>query len=775
MPFKANAARRHHIPKQKRKVANWAAYDASLSRRGSPAVWFSDEAIAAWRAEPRTTRGGQAWYSPLAILTALTLESMFRLALRQLESHAGVGTPDLRPHRMNSGGGWCAATHSSIPATTPPLVLTSVADRHQSMMDVRRRVAQSWCHGDCHERTGMENELSRVVDALPGLVWTALPDGHVDFPNQRWCEYTGLSVDEAYGRGWQTAIHPKDLPELLERWRSILTSGEPGEMEARLRRFDGEYRWFLFRTCPVADASGQVVKWCGMNTDIEDRRRSEEVLRARWWLRSPGREHHFRSIVDGLRALGALMTPAGELELVNRQVLEYFGATIEELKGWATADTVHPDDRADVLAAWRGAVETGQPYEVDGRHRRADGVYRWFHMHGFPLRDTEGRIVFWYLLQTDVDDRKRAEALLAGEKQLLEMVATGHSLSEILEALCQLVEGTVSGCFCSVVLVDPRGTRLKQGAAPSLPASFITSIIGRPVYVDSGPCAMAAFLNEQVIAPDLRTETRWAAYAWCPMAVEHGLQACWSTPISSMAGKVLGVFAIYYNEPRAPTPQHQALIDRFTHIASIAIERAQSDAALKRSETFLAEAQRLSSTGGLFWHLSTDELTWSEEVYRIFELDPAVPATLELTLTRFHPEDIPAFLEMRIRQLSDVIDFEHDYRLLMPDHSVKYLHVVAHVTRDQDGQLMYSAAVQDVTARRLSEEALSKVQSELAHVARVTSLGVLTASIAHEVSQPLMGIITNASTCLRMLAADPPNVDGARSLARRSPRRKLLT
>jgi PAS domain S-box-containing protein len=372
----------------------------------------------------------------------------------------------------------------------------------------------------------MENELSRVVDALPGLVWTALPDGHVDFLNRRWCEYTGHSGDEAYGRGWQTAIHPEDLPELLERWRSILTSGEPGEMEARLRRFDGEYRWFLFRTCLVADASGQVVKWCGMNTDIEDRRRSEEALHARWWLRSPGREHHFRSIVDGLQALGALMTPAGELELVNRQVLEYFGATIEELKGWATADTVHPDDRADVLAAWRGAVETGQPYEVDGRHRRADGVYRWFHTRGFPLRDTEGRIVFWYLLQTAVDDRKRAEALLAGEKRLLEMVATGHSLSEILEALCELVEGMVSGCFCSVVLVDPRGTSLKHGAAPSIPASFITLIIGRPVNVDSGPCAMAAFLNEQVIAADLRTETRWAAYAWCPMAVEHGLQAC---------------------------------------------------------------------------------------------------------------------------------------------------------------------------------------------------------------------------------------------------------
>ncbi len=123
----------------------------------------------------------------------------------------------------------------------------------------------------------MENELSRVVDALPGLVWTALPDGQIDFLNQRWREYTGLSVDEAYGRGWQTAIHPEDLPELLERWRSILASGEPSEMEARLRRFDGEYRWFLFRACPLADASGQVVKWCGMSIDIEDRKRAEEA------------------------------------------------------------------------------------------------------------------------------------------------------------------------------------------------------------------------------------------------------------------------------------------------------------------------------------------------------------------------------------------------------------------------------------------------------------------------------------------------------------------
>ncbi len=148
---------------------------------------------------------------------------------------------------------------------------------------------------------------------------------------------------------------------------------------------------------------------------------------------------HFRLIVDGLPALGTLMTPAGEVELVNRQALEYFGATLEELKGRAIGHSFHPDDRPDVLARWREAVETGHPYDFEARLRRADGVYRWFHTRGFPLRDTEADASsFGTLLHTDVDDRKRAEALLAGEKRLLEMVAGGHSMSEILEALCRL-------------------------------------------------------------------------------------------------------------------------------------------------------------------------------------------------------------------------------------------------------------------------------------------------------------------------------------------------
>jgi signal transduction histidine kinase len=197
-------------------------------------------------------------------------------------------------------------------------------------------------------------------------------------------------------------------------------------------------------------------------------------------------------------------------------------------------------------------------------------------------------------------------------------------------------------------------------------------------------------------------------------------------------------------------------------------ERDRTIEELRRSEAFLAEAQYLSSTGSFSWRVVTDEITWSGQLYRIYELDTAAPVTLELIRTRVHPEDLTLYEKMVEQARNGGDDFEWQYRLLMPDRSIKYLHAVACATRDHDGQLEYIASVQDVTERRHSEEALGNLRSELAHVSRAATLGALTASIAHEVNQPLSGIITNASTCLRMLAADPPNVEGARETARRT-------
>ena len=194
----------------------------------------------------------------------------------------------------------------------------------------------------------------------------------------------------------------------------------------------------------------------------------------------------------------------------------------------------------------------------------------------------------------------------------------------------------------------------------------------------------------------------------------------------------------------------------------------RSEEELRRSEAFLAEGQRLSSTGSFSWKVATDEITWSEQLYRIYEVEIGVPVTLDAIRARVHPEDLTLLENMFEQAREGTNHLEWQYRLLMPDRSITYLHAVAHATRDQDGQLEYIAAVQDVTGRRMSEEALATARSKLANVARVTSLGVLTASIAHEVNQPLSGIITNAGTCLRMLDANPPNLEGARETARRT-------
>src|SRR5580698_2124878 len=193
-------------------------------------------------------------------------------------------------------------------------------------------------------------------------------------------------------------------------------------------------------------------------------------------------------------------------------------------------------------------------------------------------------------------------------------------------------------------------------------------------------------------------------------------------------------------------------------------ERKRAEQELRRSEAFLAESQHLSRIGSFSWRVATDEITCSEQLYRIFQIDRDAPVTFELVGTRIHPEDLLVFQEHIGRCRQDRSDIQIELRLQMPDGAVKYVHVVAHIRGGHE----YIGAVQDVTERRASEEALSKARSDLAHVSRVTSLGAMTASIAHEVNQPLSGIVTNASTCLRMLAADPPNVDGARETARRT-------
>jgi PAS domain S-box-containing protein len=246
-----------------------------------------------------------------------------------------------------------------------------------------------------------ERELRAIINTIPTLAWSAGPDGSADFVNQRWLDYTGLSAERAQGWGWRAAIHPDDVNRLVEYWQSCLASGTPLEAEARIRRFDGAYRWFLFRANPLRDEAGNIARWYGTNIDIEDRRRREEALRAS--------ELSWRQIVDNIPGLVATTGAMGEVEFLNRQTLEYFGKTNEELENWALIGAVHPDDLPRVIEAHAKSIEAEQIYEVEHRCRRADGIYRWFQVRGLPVRDTKGTVTAWYLLLSDIEERKQAE------------------------------------------------------------------------------------------------------------------------------------------------------------------------------------------------------------------------------------------------------------------------------------------------------------------------------------------------------------------------------
>ncbi|MEA3004878.1 MAG: hypothetical protein QOI94_147, partial [Acidobacteriaceae bacterium] len=196
-------------------------------------------------------------------------------------------------------------------------------------------------------------------------------------------------------------------------------------------------------------------------------------------------------------------------------------------------------------------------------------------------------------------------------------------------------------------------------------------------------------------------------------------------------------------------------------------ERHRAEDALRRSEAYLAEAQRLSNTGSFGWSISSGEIIWSEETFRIFQYDRTTKPTVQLILQRVHPEEVVHVKQTMESASMNAENFEHEYRLLMPDDSVKYVHVVAHALSNESGRVEFVGAVMDVTERKRAEEALREAQTNLARVTRVTTMGELTASLAHEIRQPIAAAVTDAHTCLRWLGRDEPDLAEAREAASR--------
>jgi len=274
-----------------------------------------------------------------------------------------------------------------------------------------------------------EKRFHLILDTIPGMVCALDAAGEVELLNHQVLEYFGKTAEELKDWANSDAVHPDDLPRVIDIWKRSVEAGQPYDLELRQRRADGEYRWFQSRALPARDREGRITGWYMLLTDIDDRKRAEDMLRSN--------EQSLRLIVDSIPGFVAISNAAGEVELYNQRVLEYFGKTTEELKNWATADVLHPDDLARMIDAWRYSIDTGEPLDLDHRSRGADGVYRWFHIRGRAQRDAEGRIVRWYHLVTDIDERKRAEDELA--KAFDEIAKSEAELRTIIDAISQLI------------------------------------------------------------------------------------------------------------------------------------------------------------------------------------------------------------------------------------------------------------------------------------------------------------------------------------------------
>jgi len=300
-------------------------------------------------------------------------------------------------------------------------------------------------------------QVRKILDTIPTFASCNLPDGSNEFLNQRWHDYTGLSPEEARGRGWRVTVHPDDLQKVLDTFRALRVSGESREIEHRLRRHDGAYRWFLFRIEPLRDELGNIVRWYATNTDIENLKRIEEKLRQD--------EREIRRITDAIPLAIVIQQPDGTPIYANQAVLDYSGFTMENaVASDFRARLFHPEDLERLREERQAALSRGLPFEIEQRARQKDGQYRWFLIRYNPFRDEQGHLVRWYATGTDIDDRKRTEDRVRNENMALredivrssmfeEIVGSSAPLRRVL-AQVEKVAPTVS----TVLILGETGT-----------------------------------------------------------------------------------------------------------------------------------------------------------------------------------------------------------------------------------------------------------------------------------------------------------------------------
>jgi PAS domain S-box-containing protein len=519
----------------------------------------------------------------------------------------------------------------------------------------------------------------------------------------------------------------------MKRWQELLISGEPGEIEARLRRHDGVYRWFLIRVQPFRDAAGNIVRWYGTSTDIEDRKRAEEAPQ----LASNDLRESKARFEEAQR-----ITHVGywERDLVTSRITwsdetyRIFGLQPQEhpLDLDTLRQKVHPEDWEFVSRALNDALAGGPRYNVEYRILRPTGELRAVHSEGDVKRDASGRPYQMFGTVQDITVRKRAEEdlqrtqfYLSEGQRLARMGSWAFNPSGFFEYW--------SPELFKIFGLDP------QKGAPTLEEYLATlhpqdqesmAETIKTMHADRCGCDV----RKRIVRPD--GELRYVR--------------CVGIPV--VEGEVL---------------------KGFLGTAMDVTEQELLTQELERQQAYLTEAQRLTHTGSWAWNVSDRKTVHvSEEWYRIFGFDPAGGAsTWEKRVERIHPDDRFHWKSTVERAIGEKADFDVIFRIVLPEGVVRWIHTVGHPVLTANGELaQFIGSSTDITVLKSAEQEhdkLRQLEADLAHIDRVSTLGEMAASLAHEIKQPIAAAITSANSCIEWLSHDPPNIERARATAAR--------
>ena len=479
------------------------------------------------------------------------------------------------------------------------------------------------------------------------------------------------------------------------------------------------------------------------------RRRAEEALRES--------EERWRTLTQALPQLVWGAGPDGGCDYFSTQWTNYTGLGESDLLGWRWMEALHPDDREPTRQFWRESVAGRQPYNVEYRIRGSDGTYGWFKTRGTPIRDSDSRIVKWFGTCTDITDRKRAEQAL--KDQELELRQARDQLEiKVMERTKELRRNEAY---------------LAEAQKLSKTGSFGWNVFGGEIYWSEETFRIFEYGRETKPGLELVLErTHPEDRVRVQQVIDRASQNAEDFDVEHrllMPDRSVKHVHVVGHLLETGQPGKTELVGAITDIT----ERKRAETALRQTEAYLEEAQRLSHTGSWAWNVARREnIHWSQEQYRLFGLDPKNDSrSFETAFQRIHPEDRATFNKVVERAIRERSDFEVDFRILLPDGSTKYSRSVGHPVFSASGELVeFVGTGMDITERRQAEkerERLRQVQADLAHINRATTIGELTASLAHEINQPIAAAVTDARTCLRWLAREQPDIGEARETAAR--------